>query len=149
LTWNVSRPLLADARVRRALAALTPMQEVSRALDRGTSRVADCPFAPGSPGCEPSLKAAAPAPEDASRLLAEAGWGTVGEDGGRSREGARLTVQLLIPEGSSGTVALFEVLQRAWRQGGVELQITSLPWEALQARLTGSEFDAVALLWAF
>lgn len=149
LTWNVRRPQLADPRVRRALAHLTPLEQVATAVDRGTSRLADCPFAPGAPGCDPRREMTPVSPEEAARLLDAAGWLKQGEEGVRVREGARLTLNLLVPEGSSGSAALVDVLARAWSAGGVELKAETLPWEALQARLGAGDFDAVALLWAF
>jgi len=148
ITWNLRRPLLSDARVRRALAALTPMEEVSAALDRGTSTLADCPFAPGAPDCEPAWKSPFGL-EEAARLLDAAGWSTRGTDGVRVRDGARLTLNLLVPSGSSSSASLVQLLARAWAEGGAELKVETLVWEELQARLAQGAFDAVALLWTF
>jgi peptide/nickel transport system substrate-binding protein len=65
----------ADARVRRAVSLAIPRQAICERILDGLAVPASQIIGPGQSGHDPSLAVEAPDPDQARRLLAEAGWG--------------------------------------------------------------------------
>ena len=61
-------------------------------------------------------------PDGARQLLDDAGW-TVGDDGIRTRDGERLTLEVLARGLTPGELEALQVVQLQWRDIGVELEI--------------------------
>ena len=141
LIWNFTDPLFSDLRVRQALAHATDREELQRVL----AFPAGVPVTDGIfSTCEPQdIRVPAPYahdPELARALLAEAGWTDSDGDGMLDRDGAPFTFTLLLTADAL-TAAVF--VQDQLRRIGVDMQIQTLDWSAVNARFEAGDFAAV------
>jgi peptide/nickel transport system substrate-binding protein len=139
LVVNHRRPLLADVRVRRALALLWNRERLAEEVHRGLARpIAAPPF-----GAVPPLAFDRPAAE---RLLEEAGHRDGNGDGVRDRDGApiRLTMlQVAGPRAAAEGRAFAHELRRA----GLLLDVVTVDPSTLLARLKKGDFDLAPMVW--
>ncbi len=142
VVWNCRNPILADPRVRRALAMAWPRAEIARRLypPDGASLVSG-PYPPGVPETAPDVKPPAYDPQAAGRLLDEAGL-KMGTDGFRRHRGRRVSLEFLYTTGYPIYRDLAEIFSSAWAKVGVELVPRPLDWAAYSQRFGAGEFDA-------
>lgn len=69
-------------------------------------------------------------PEQAATLLDEAGW-TLGDDGVRVKDGERLSFEFLYSEGAATYEIQIPYMQQAWREVGIEMLPTAIPFPTL------------------
>ena len=69
-------------------------------------------------------------------------------DGIREKDGARLSLSLLVTPQSAKAARLAPLLQERWRRAGIELRVEKVDWAVYQQRLRSHDFDAMALLWS-
>ncbi len=143
VVWNLKGPLLADVRVRRALALAWPREEASRRLypPNGASLVSG-PYPPGAAENAPDVAPPKFDPLESARLLDEAGW-RAGGDGVRRRGGKKAVLELLYRAGAAMDGNLAEILRASYEKVGVELVLRPLEWAAYAQRADAGEFDAM------
>ena len=147
IVWNLGDPLLADARVRRALAMSFDRQTVIAKLYHGQARAVTGPFTPDQPENNPE---AAPIEFNlpaASALLASAGWRDSDSDGLLDREGKTFELALLIIAGSSISRDQAQVFQDALARIGVKLEIKPLDEAAFYDLVLQRNYQAAFLSW--
>ena len=79
-------------------------------------------------------------PEMAGSLLDDAGW-TVGSDGIREKDGQRLTFETLYSEGAATYEQQIPYMQQAWREVGIEMLPTAIPFPTLIEQAIAGNFD--------
>jgi peptide/nickel transport system substrate-binding protein len=122
IALNLSRPIISEASVRRALAMATDRKRLIDTVSYGVN-------IPGE-GDQPAFswtynKALEPLPYDpaqAGAVLDAAGWHR-GADGIREKNGRRLRIEIATITGSSVGNRVSVLLQAAWRAIGVDAQI--------------------------
>jgi peptide/nickel transport system substrate-binding protein len=145
VAWNVQRPELADARVRRALAASFDWESwIADFYDGLAFRVTGEQFA-GSPNYDRELAPVPYDPRAAEALLVEAGWYDRDGDGVADRDGRPLSIELLSPAGNAASAAFGLAFQEQLAAVGVRLELVELEWATLSERLSARDFDAVGL----
>jgi peptide/nickel transport system substrate-binding protein len=125
--YNARRPALASVEQRRAITALLDREGIAARLLR--THTITGPFPEDDPGTDPTI---APVPFDralAARLL---------------RGAERPHLQILVPQGST-TMAKVADIWASDARGIAELEVVTLPFGDLLARLAAGDFD-VALL---
>lgn len=126
---NLDDPWLKDVRVRRALAAAIPRQQIFDAISGGLYETAETYLPPRHWG-HAKLAPLAYDPALARRLLDEAGWKTVGPDGVRSNErGERLSLRLAAASGQPETEQLLVLVRQALLDVGVEVTLDLRPFK--------------------
>lgn len=127
--YKLSQPVLADRTVRQALGQAVSARRITEALQaqHGNLRL---PLLPHQLGYDPALQQAGFAPDQARQLLDQAGW-QVGPDGVRAKAGQTLHMTL-VTQDESDYVAVAAVLQQAWREIGVAIDVQLYPAEELQ-----------------
>jgi peptide/nickel transport system substrate-binding protein len=145
--WNLARPHLEDARVRRALTMAINRVELARVLrlPEGLA-AADGLFLPEQ---YTAGRVPGPLPHDpaaARRLLDEAGWRDTDGDGIRDRGGLALRITGIVParggvEGNGLPEAALYV-QDQLRRVGVQLEISALEAPLVRRRVLAGDFDA-------
>lgn len=142
LNWNLRRPLFADSATRKALSLALDRQRMIDTLLRGYGRPAVGPMAPVMWNFHRKLKADPYAPEQARRMLAEAGWQDTDGDGIVERDGQPLRFTMLTklgdPVRENGAVIIRENL----RTVGAEVEIRVLELAAGLELLNRGEYDA-------
>ncbi|SEH43875.1 peptide ABC transporter substrate-binding protein [Magnetospirillum fulvum] len=127
LDVNLSSPILADRRVRRALLAALDRDGLTRQLFDGRQPVAatmvpqlDWVFAEDVPAAKYD-------PAAASALLDEAGWRS-GPGGIRvNAQGDKLALELLTTAGNRSRELVAQVIQAQWRKVGIDLKLRTEP----------------------
>jgi peptide/nickel transport system substrate-binding protein len=143
--WNNQRAPFDDARVRRAMTLAIDRQQIMDALLRGHARAASStvpPWHPMAPGVDPLPHD----PEQAARLLDEAGWQAGGDGVRRNAQGQELRFRLMTSERALNR-AIVEVVQNQLRAVGARAEIEVLEFQTMLAQHRTREFDAVLSNW--
>jgi peptide/nickel transport system substrate-binding protein len=136
LYFNLSNPILADPKVRQALAmAFDPREEISR-IEKGYA-IPTCDDSSGTFAHEqnlaqgglcpygPNLKATVN-PTAAGNLLTSDGW-TMGPNGYRQKNGQTLTLRIATTSGRQYRLESEQLIQAAWKNIGVQLNVQNYP----------------------
>ena len=143
--WNLRHPPLRDTLVREALALGIDRQLLIDQLLMGAGSLHDGLFMPGLWFSQPP-PAFAQDLKKASALLDSAGWLKDATTGLRKKPEAPLTFELLTTAGNPQRETLARLLAEQWRDLGVEVTITALPWaELVRERLIARRFDAAVI----
>ena len=149
--WNHRHPLLADARVRRALNHAVDRRELARVVNLPD----EVPLVGGlgnDGGVDPERRRGwdrVPTydPERAERLLDQAGWADHDGDGVRDKAGREARFTLLAPQGGSlAAEAMGLLMQHQWQRVGVAVDIRPMEMNVVREVLRSGEFDA-GLIW--
>ena len=152
LGFNVSRPVLADVAVRRALAYATDRKGLIARITFGVELPGEGDQPAFSWAHDPHLPALPYDPARARAFLDAAGW-KVGPDGIRTRHGVRLRLVFVTTVGSAVGARLAVVLQSNWRAIGVDLEVKSYAADLMFASygeggiLQTGHFDVEASSW--
>ncbi|GEM_PF-529125 len=143
LAMNLTRPALADVKVRQALNLAVPVATIAEKVFFGFAQAPDSPLAFDAIGHK-TVGETKYDPEQAKALLAEAGYAP-GADGVLAKDGAKLTLALFAPEGLfPSDVPVAEIVAASLKQVGVDAQITKIEKGAYWDRLRQ---DKANLAW--
>lgn len=126
IDFNLSNPILADKRVRQALAHGANRKLISDELFFGRQPVAHGTQPKKSRYFNPDVRKYPFDPAKAKALLEEAGW-KVGEQGIRMKEGKPLAIWLMTTSGNRMREQVETLLQSQWRDIGVKIKIKNQP----------------------
>ncbi|WP_159501723.1 ABC transporter substrate-binding protein [Microbacterium sp. 18062] len=140
--FNVTRPLLQDTAVRRAIAAAMDIDSALQATYFGAYERATAPLSPPTAGFDEELEPIPFDPEAAADALTAAGW-EPGEDGIREKDGERLSISVLeFTPSYDSRLELVEFLRQNLRDVGVELIIDAQGAELADTYASG-DYDLV------
>jgi len=147
LGWNLRRPLFQDVRVRRALAHAVNVPDMVRYLLYGRGSQSLGTFPPQMWFANPDIRPYAYDPDEARRLLAEAGW-VPGADGILARDGRRFAFDLLTNQANEVRKDIATLVQADLRKIGIEVKVQVLEWTVfISEHVNKADFDAVVLGW--
>jgi peptide/nickel transport system substrate-binding protein len=140
--------LFADTRVRQAMLYALDRDLIVESILNGLGVRADGIYPPPSRGYAPARVTTIydHDPERAWALLDAAGWVDPG-DGVRERDGASFRTEIFYPEAGPHARQVVTYLQQAWREIGVEIQPTAIPFQALVERHDEGDFELTLLGW--
>ena len=142
ILWNQSSPLFRDAHVRRALTLAINRRELRQLLNLPDKiPIFDVIFTSEQFRRGEIPDALPYDPEQAKRLLEEAGWYDTGGDGLREREGKpfRFTLRTTATEGGDKPAVYIQAqLQRV----GIQVDLQILDWPAHDQRVRDGDFEA-------
>ena len=141
VVFNFDDPALAKREVRQALALATNRQEIIRYLLRGQAREADGPLPPNTWAYEPAIEHFGFHPQEAERLLDQAGFPRSSQ-----QSGMRLKVTMKTSTEESARL-LGAALQEQWRAVGVDLELKPMEIATLFSDLTRGNFQLSTLRW--
>lgn len=147
VVWNTSDPMLADARVRRALAMAFDRQTVIDRLYHGQARAVTGPFTPDQRENNPEVTPIEFNPAAATGLLASAGWRDSDDDGLLDREGKKFELTLIVIANSATSREQSQIFQDALARIGVKLEIKSLDETAFYDLLLARNFQSAFVFW--
>lgn len=150
VAWNSRHPILADARVRRALTLATNRHELVDVILGSHGVVANSGLPPVHWAYDPaSAEALRYDPAQAARLLAEAGWVDRNGDGIRENgSGDPLAFTLKYNQGNRQRAEVAGIMQSQLRQVGADVELQVVEWATLAGQVTDParrDFDGVVL----
>ena len=150
--FNLSHSVLADTRVRRAIAAAIDKVSLTQRLTYGQTTVATEDLPNWIWAFDPNVKSVPYDPEAAKRLLAQAGW-VSGPDGVARKNGQPLEL-LFVTDNAQATHRSEAILiQAALRKIGISLEVKYYPFDILYAPQGmggiqhGGKFDMLLYSW--
>lgn len=146
--WNLRRPMFQDLRVRQALAHAVNIDQMIRYVLYGYGTQSTGIFTPEMWFFNPQVQPLAYDPEQAKRLLDEAGW-VPGADGIREKDGQRFAFTLITNNGNVIRSDIATLVQENLRAVGIEVKVEMYEWAVFLKRFVNrGDFDAVVLGWA-
>jgi peptide/nickel transport system substrate-binding protein len=149
--YNVRNPLLAERRVREAIALAVNRQEMLNAFFNGQGTVVSGPFAPGSWAYNLDVRPLPFNPERSRALLAEAGF-KPGADGIMEKGGKKLALSLKVPieKESEAVKRVVLAFQNYLKSVGIAITVEFREWQAWKEDVFREHnFDIVFASWVF
>ncbi len=148
IEFNLDNPILADQRVRRALAYGANRRAITQVLFDGEQPVAHTNVSPQDRVFTDDIRTYGYYPEKARERLRAAGW-TRPEGGGEIRTnaaGEKLRLSLMTTAGDRTRQLVQQVLQSQWREIGVDIVIDNEPARVFFGRtVTRRQFPGMAM----
>ncbi len=149
--WNQKRPIFQDARVRRALSFLVDKQNIIDKVLFGLGVPIESPIFVKRPEHNDALPAYGFDPEQARRLLAEAGWSDTDGDGILDQEidGERvpLRFELISNSGNEERRNVGLVVIDEFKRAGIDASFRGIDWSIMLDKVKNFDYDAVILGW--
>ena len=149
--YNMRNPLLADRRVRQAIALAVNRQEMLDSFFNGQGTVVSGPFAPGSWAYNLDVKPLPFNPERARALLADAGF-KPGADGVMEKDGKKLALSLKVPieKESEAVKRVVLAFQNYLKAVGIAITVQFKEWQAWKEDVfLEHAFDVMFASWVF
>jgi len=147
--FNLTHPVVADARVRSALRLGFNRQALVDNVEHGIGIVQDSATPPNAPYFA-KVQTAPYDPAHANALLDEAGW-TRGADGIRTKSGVRLELNVASRAGAPDIDAQLQRLQNDWKRLGVALNVHRYAAAQMFGKdgiIYGNSWDVTTFAWA-
>ncbi|MFH1772499.1 MAG: ABC transporter substrate-binding protein [Candidatus Omnitrophota bacterium] len=123
LIYNLNDPVLADKRVRYALAYGIDRKELIEKVAFGYGLECNGPFYPDSLGFNPDVEPFKYSPQRSRQLLAQAGWEDTDGDGILGKEAKELELSILVDERNDIYKNIIMVLRQQLQRIGVKTQV--------------------------
>ncbi len=146
--YNMRRKPFDDRRVRLALSMAIDVNKIIDYLLYNQAERITGPFVKQTDYYDHSIKPVPYDPQEALRLLAEAGWRRNNE-GWLEKDGRKFQFTLITNSGNDIRKAILAIVQDAWKQIGVDVRTDLLEWSVfIQERVNKLDFDALVLGWS-
>jgi peptide/nickel transport system substrate-binding protein len=152
LQFNVSRPGISDARVRRAIAYAIDKQSIVDRVTHSQANVATEDLPDWMWAYDPDVKSYPYDPQRSKALLEDAGW-TIGPDGVARKDGQPLALIMVTDNVNATHREESLLLQEVLRKIGIQVQLKYFPqailYESAKAGgiLEGGNFDLTLVPW--
>lgn len=161
IALNLKDQILSDELVRKALAHSINKEEIKKNIYYGLAEPLSGPFPPNSWAFNPNVKDYEYSLEKAKEYLERSGWKDIDNDGirektfeitdeqGKKREVAKkLSLELIVPQGSDTGVKISEILKEDLKKVGVDLNIRVLEWSLVTKSIDSKSFQMVMFGWS-
>ncbi|MDP9354301.1 MAG: peptide ABC transporter substrate-binding protein [Chloroflexota bacterium] len=145
--FNNSKPWFQDKRVKQAIYHATDAQTIIDAIYYSLETPTLTYLPPTHWAYNPDVKTYPYELERANALLDEAGW-IMGGDGVREKDGTRLAFSMSTSAGNQLRESAQLILQQAWKEIGVDMQIDNRPASTLWTEdVPAGNFDTLMVAW--
>lgn len=146
--YNLSREPFNDVRVRRALSHAINCNAIIAGVLLGEGKASNGPYKPETWVYNDKLAPIAYDVEKAKKLLAEAGFTDVNQDGIVEKNGKPLRFTLLTNQGNEQRIKTATIVQHQLKQIGVDMKIRTVEWAAfIKEFVHTGRFEALLLGW--
>jgi len=148
LGYNLNHPFFKDIRVRKALSLTIDREALIKGVLLGQGVAAFGPYKPGTWAYNDNLSPCPYNPEEARRLLAEAGW-KPNQDGILEKDGVPFVFTILTNQGNDQRIKTATIIQSQFKRLGIKTHIRTVEWAAfIKEFVDKRRFDAVILGWS-
>jgi peptide/nickel transport system substrate-binding protein len=123
LSYNLNDPLLADKRIREAIAYAVDRKSLIERVSGGYGLECNGPFYPECLGFNPRVKPFEYSPEKAQALLAQAGWQDKDNDGILEKDGEELEIRVLVDARNEVFKRIAMVLRQQLQEIGIKIKV--------------------------
>lgn len=146
--WNSKKPFFEDKNVRKAMTHLLNRKLILEKVLLGLGAIVSSPFYLNSPEYDKSIEPYSYDPNEAKKLLDEAGWIDRDGDGIRDKNGEKFEFEFLLPSGSDTGEKIATIFKEELDKIGIIMKIRKTEWAVFTTRLNERKFDAVTLAWS-
>lgn len=147
IAFNLRQERLADEVVRRAMKTGFDRDTYVDIIMEGFAIKANAPMPQASWAfSDEGINTYDYDPDLAARMLADAGWAP-GSDGVLERDGMRLQLEFLVPEGTRTTEQMALLFQQNMADLGIQIDLVFLEFTAAVDRVDAREFDLFTMAW--
>lgn len=148
--WNLKHPILKDVQVRKALFMLFNRPLMLDKFEYNLSMFANGPVYVQSDYASPNVKAVEYNPNEALKILNQAGWKDSDKDGLLDKviNGKKTQFSITILEPAQDIMKYLTVFKEDASKVGVEINIKNIEWNSFVKLLDERNFEAVRLAWA-
>ena len=144
---NMKNPVFQDKRVRQALSHLINREKLRRDVFFNLAKPVSGPFPKESAACDPSVQPYSFDPVRARKLLEEAGWKDIDQDGILEKDGRKLAFTAVYPNTAVVYQKMLPVIREDMKKAGVRMDLLGIEWSVLVQRLEKKQFEACVLGW--
>jgi peptide/nickel transport system substrate-binding protein/microcin C transport system substrate-binding protein len=149
VAWNFKRDIFKDKRVRQALVHLMDRKLMNERFRYGKSELATGPWDKFNFYADQSVKPFEFDAAKAKKLFADAGWADTDKDGILDKviNGKKVDMRFSLMSSNPDFQKYLTIYKEALKQGGVDMTILQLEWNAFIKKLEERDFDAAGLAW--
>jgi peptide/nickel transport system substrate-binding protein len=145
LNFNAKDPLLAEPKMRKALAMLVDQKTIVNDMYRGVDKVATSVLLPSSWAYSSDIHQPVFDPKGAAALLADLGW-RKGADGILEKGGKKLSLVLSTHSEDANRVQSLEFLQEIFHEAGIDAKAQITDWPSFSTNYVQKGEHQIALL---
>lgn len=147
IPWNMRRPILADLRVRKALACSMDLESFVQTVAHGLAKLPTGPQCYFGPSYDHDVRRLPFDLERAAELFAEAGWYDRDGDGVLDKDGKPFEIEMLIVSGNVSAEVFGRMFQESLARIGARLKLTPVDQATYFKRVQERDFDAGMAGW--
>jgi len=146
--WNSRRPQFSDKMVRRALTMLLNREDIRDKIFHGLAIIVTGTSFVDTPEYKKEIKPWPYDPEQAKKLLTEAGWTDSDSDGVRDKDGTAFRFELIIKNDSPEMEQIGTIFQNELKRAGIGMSLRPLEWATFLQQIDARKYDACILGWS-
>ena len=149
LGYNLLDPKFQDIKVRQAINHAVNKKEMIDTIFFGLAEVTTGPFIRDSWAYNKDVKNAPYDLSEARRLLKEAGWIDLDNDGWVEKGGQKLEFTVLVNQGNAERIRCAELIQKDLKDVGIRMKIRVIEWSSMiNEFINKRHFEAVLMGWS-
>lgn len=150
IAMNLKHPILKDREVRKALSMLFNRPLMLSKFEYNLSEPATGPVYIQSDYASPNVKPVEFNPNEALKILSNAGWKDTDKDGllDKMINGKKTPLSITILEPSMDVMKYLTIFKEDASKVGVELNLKNIEWNSFVKLLEEKNFEAVRLAWS-
>lgn len=146
LNFNLKNSILADSKVRQAIAHLIDKKTISSQIYQSMDTPATSPLIPPSWAYSNNIQDYNYDPQQAKSILEQDGW-KLDSGGIFEKNGKKLSITLATHSEDPNRVQTVQFLQNAFAKAGIETKVSVTQFATLSANLLAGKYDVVLLGW--
>ena len=145
--WNEDTPFFADSRVRLAMTLSINREQIVSELLKGHGQIVSGPYYIRNSQNDAAIQPWPYDPEQAKKLLDEAGWIDHDGDGIRDKNGIPFRFKFLFSVGSDIYTRLASILKDELAKVGVDVIPDPYEWSVLIPKISDRQFESMVMGW--
>lgn len=146
--YNQNNPIFKDKRTRQALTMLVDREKIKKDIYHNLAEVITGPFFPKSSYYNNNIKPLPYNPQAAKKLLAQAGWKDIDNDGILEKDGRKFEFTMLQIPNHPIQQKMMPIIKESFAAAGIDMKLQNVEWSVYIQRLENRTYDACSLGWS-